>query len=164
MPVRVLTAAATVAIAFLAAACRPAPSAQAAGGGHTAVSAELVPVFTAQLERSAADWNRGDLEGFVSDYARDSLTGFLSGGRVQRGYDWVREHYAPSFRKGANRDSLRFENVEVRPLGADFALVTARYVLHRGGMTTSTGPFTLVMQRQPDGWKILHDHTSTDPR
>lgn len=42
------------------------------------------------------------------------------------------------------------------------ALVTARYVLHRDGRTTSSGPFTLVMERGPDGWKILHDHTSSD--
>jgi ketosteroid isomerase-like protein len=49
-------------------------------------------------------------------------------------------------------------------LGADVALLTARYVLHRGGATTSSGPFTLVMQRQSDGWRILHDHTSSDPR
>jgi beta-aspartyl-peptidase (threonine type) len=165
MPLSVLTAAVTVALALLAAACRSAPPVEAPAGTHAgASSAELVPVFTAQLDRSAADWNRGDLDGFMADYARDSLTGFLSEGRVQRGYDWIREHYAPRFREGATRDSLRFEHVEARPLGADFALVTARYVLHRGGATTSTGPFTLVMQRQPDGWKILHDHTSSDPR
>jgi ketosteroid isomerase-like protein len=42
------------------------------------------------------------------------------------------------------------------------ALVTARCVLHRDGRTTSSGPFTLVMERGPDGWKILHDHTSSD--
>src|SRR5439155_25591870 len=28
----------------------------------------------AMLARSAADWNAGDLVGFMSDYARDSLT------------------------------------------------------------------------------------------
>ncbi len=155
MSVRTLAAAPAVAlatsIAFLAPACRSVPAAD-------------VRAFTAQLDRSAADWNRGDLDGFMSDYARDSLTGFVSGGRVQRGYGWIREHYAPLFREGATRDSLRFETVELRALGDDVALVTARYVLHRDGAAVSSGPFTLVMQRQPDGWKILHDHTSSDPR
>jgi beta-aspartyl-peptidase (threonine type) len=125
---------------------------------------DVVPVFRAQFERSAADWNRGDLDGFMSDYARDSLTGFVSGGRVERGFGWIRDHYAPLFQPGARRDSLRFESIHARPLGSGFALVTARYVLYRDGATTSSGPFTLVMQRQPDGWKILHDHTSSDPR
>jgi ketosteroid isomerase-like protein len=35
-------------------------------------------------------------------------------------------------------------------------------VLFRGDSTTSSGPFSLVMERRPDGWKILHDHTSSD--
>ncbi|HEX2450626.1 MAG TPA: nuclear transport factor 2 family protein [Gemmatimonadales bacterium] len=152
MSVRVFTAPPVLALALLLAACRPEPR------------ADLVPVFTAQFHRSAADWNRGDLDGFMADYARDSLTGFVSAGRVERGYDWIRAHYAPRFREGARRDSLRFENVQARPLGRDFALVTARYVLARDGATVSSGPFTLVMQRQADGWKILHDHTSSDPR
>jgi ketosteroid isomerase-like protein len=37
-------------------------------------------------------------------------------------------------------------------------------VLALGGATTSSGPFTLVMEHQANGWKILHDHTSSDPR
>jgi ketosteroid isomerase-like protein len=42
------------------------------------------------------------------------------------------------------------------------SLIAARYVLYRGGQTTSSGPFTLVMERRTDGWKILHDHMSSD--
>ncbi|MGH7631339.1 MAG: YybH family protein [Gemmatimonadales bacterium] len=161
MSVRVVTAASAVALAALAAACRSAPSAEERPAPS---AAGLAAGFTAQFDRSAADWNRGDLDGFMADYARDSLTGFVSEGRVQRGYDWIRKRYAPLFGPGAQRDSLRFDGVAARPLGAEFALVTARYLLHRGGATISSGPFTLVMQRQPDGWKILHDHTSSDPR
>ncbi len=165
MPLRALAATPAVALALLATACRSAPPAPAgAGEQDQPAPADLVPVFTAQLDRSAADWNRGDLDGFMADYARDSLTGFVSQGRVERGYDWIRGHYAPLFGSGAKRDSLRFESVEARPLGPGVALLTARYVLHRDGSTTSSGPFTLVMRRQPDGWKILHDHTSSDPR
>lgn len=165
MPIRIVTAARAVAIASLATACRPAAPASGPAQQESASAArELVRDFTVQLDRGASDWNRGDLDGFMADYARDSLTGFVSGGRVQRGYEWIREHYAPRFKEGTTRDSLRFEAVEARPLGAEHALVNARYVLFRGGVTTSSGPFTLVMHRQPDGWKILHDHTSSDPR
>jgi uncharacterized protein (TIGR02246 family) len=124
--------------------------------------AELTGAITAQLARSAEAWNRGELDRFVSDYAPDSGTGFVSSGHVQRGPDWIREHYLPRFAPGAKRDSLRFEDFDVRPLAPTVALVTARYNLYRDGQTTSSGPFTLVMERRPDGWKILHDHTSSD--
>jgi ketosteroid isomerase-like protein len=147
----------TIASVLVTAACQDKPSSPPA-------REELTAAMVAQFNRAAADWNRGDLDGFMSDYARDSLTGFVSNGRVERGFGWIRDHYTPSFRPGVARDSLRFESVEASLLGVDYALVTARYVLHKGGAITSSGPFTLVMQRQADGWKILHDHTSSDPR
>jgi ketosteroid isomerase-like protein len=126
--------------------------------------AELTRRLTVQFARSAADWNRGDLPGFLSDYAPESTTSFVSGGHVMKGIDWIRSHYAPRFAPGAVRDSLRFEELEARPLGERYALVTARYVLFRGGAITSSGPFSLVMEERLGGWKILHDHTSSDPR
>ena len=81
---------------------------------------------------------------------------------MHRGYNWIRQHDAPRFAPGVSRDSLRFEEFDVRPLAATVALVTARYVLYRNGQTIASGPFTLVMERRSDGWKILHDHTSSD--
>ena len=118
----------------------------------------------AMLDASAVEWNRGNLDGFVGTYANDTATTFVSGGQVQRGFAWIRQHYAPTFLAGARRDSLRFERFVARPLGRDFAMVTARYVLFRGDSVTSSGPFTLVLQRQGTNWRIIHDHTSSDPR
>ena len=148
--------------ALLLAACR-------AGGRPTTVpvprsdSAALTEQITDQLERAAADWNRGDLEGFLSDYAPESTTTFVDGRRARHGFDFIRQRYAPLFAPDARRDSLHFEEVETRRLSPTLALVTARFILVRGGAPTGSGPFTLVMERRPAGWKILHDHTSGDP-
>jgi uncharacterized protein (TIGR02246 family) len=138
-----------------------------AGGRPTMAPTPSDPValtqqMVAQLERAARDWNRGDLNGFLSDYAPESTTTFVDGRRARHGFDFIREHYSRWFARG--RDSLRFEEVETRRLGPTLALVTARYILERNGATTSSGPFTLVMERRPQGWKILHDHSSSDPR
>jgi ketosteroid isomerase-like protein len=142
-----------VLLAFLAS-CRPA----------AAPAPDADPrALEAQFARSAEAWNRGDLDSFIADYAADSLTTFVSGGHVQRGFAWIRDHYAPAFALGAARDSLRFEEFAARPLGQGRALVTARFVLTRAGRVSSSGPFTLVMEYRPEGWKILHDHTSSDP-
>jgi ketosteroid isomerase-like protein len=126
--------------------------------------AALSRQMVAQLERAAADWNRGDLAGFLSDYAPESTTTFVDGRRARHGFDFIRQNYAPRFAPGARRDSLHFEEIEVRPLSSSLALVTARFILQRGGATTASGPFTLVMEQRPTGWKILHDHSSSDPR
>lgn len=124
--------------------------------------ATLTSTIEQQFGREADAWNRGDLDAFMSDYANDSLTSFVTGGHLHRGYQFIRQNYAPRFAPGASRDSLRFEEFAVRPLSTSLALVTARYILFRDGKNTSSGPFSLVMERRPDGWKILHDHTSRD--
>src|SRR3989441_11085951 len=109
-----------------------------------ACSAPKVPLgdpqaeMAAMLVRSAADWNRGDLAGFMGDYAKDSMTTYVSGGHVQYGWQALYDHYrAGYFTPGQSRDSLRFEDVRVRPLTTDLALCTARFKLMRGAAVTA---------------------------
>ena len=147
-----------LALALAATACSRAPSSQTPS--PAALGAEL----EAQLQRSAVAWNSGDLDRFMADYARDSLTSFMGARAPVYGWQTIRDRYAPAFQPGARRDSLRFERFAVRPLSPTLALVTARFNLYRGDSVTASGPFTLVMEHRPDGWKILHDHTSPDPR
>jgi len=117
------------------------------------------------MSRSADDWNRGDLAGFMSDYARDSLTSYVAPGRVEYGwqplYDRYQAHY---FAPGMSRDSLSFTDVRVRTLASPFAFATARFALHRGDSVVASGPFTVVLERRDGRWLILHDHTSSDPK
>src|SRR5207245_6092137 len=139
--------------------------------GLAACSAPHVPLGNPQVEievmlrRSAADWNRGDLAGFMSDYARDSLTSYVSGGHVQYGWQKLFDRYqATYFAPGKTRDSLTFEEVRVRRLAPDLAFCTARFKLMRGDSITASGPFTLVLEKRGARWYILHDHTSSDPK
>ena len=139
--------------------------------GLAACSAPHVPLGNPQVEievmlrRSAADWNRGDLAGFMSDYARDSLTSYVSGGHAQYGWQKLADRYrANYFAPGKSRDSLAFEEVRVRPLTMDLAYATARFLLHRGDSLVASGPFTLILQKRGERWQILHDHTSPDPK
>ena len=119
----------------------------------------------AQLTRSAAAWNRGDLAEFMNDYARDSLTSFVTGGHVQYGWQPIYDRYqAAYFAPGKSRDSLTFDNVRVRPLTTDLAFCTARFALHRGERLIASGPFTLILANRDDLWLIIHDHTSSDPK
>ncbi len=120
--------------------------------------------IAALLARSANDWNHGDLDGFMSDYAKDSLTGYVTGGHVQYGWQPMYDRYQSAyFAPGKSRDSLSFEEIRVRPLTMDLAFATARFQLHRGDSLVASGPFTLILQKRGDRWLILHDHTSPDP-
>src|ERR1041385_5135526 len=121
--------------------------------------------IAAALARSASDWNRGNLDGFMSDYARDSTTSYVTGGHVQYGWQPLYDHYQTTyFAPGKSRDSLSFSEVRVHPLTLDLAFATARFALHRGDSLTASGPFTLILQKRGDRWLILHDHPSADPK
>jgi beta-aspartyl-peptidase (threonine type) len=119
------------------------------------------------LRASAASWNAGDLDGFLDDYWRSEELTFSGGTGVTRGWDDVRTRYLDSYwAPGASRDSLRFEGIEVIPLGSDHALALGQYVLYRpeeDGAVVSSGYFSLVLWKPNGHWKILHDHTSATP-
>lgn len=55
-----------------------------------------------------------------------------------------------------------FSAVEIVPLGADSALVRGRWRLALPDGRKPGGLFTLIFRRLPEGWKIIHDHTSSE--
>jgi len=118
--------------------------------------AEIQSVLNAQQEA----WNRGDIDAFMSGYARSPSPIFVSGDEVQRGWDTVREHYRKKYSDHTKMGTLTFSEIEVMPLSADSALVLGRWTLQRAN-DKPHGRFTLIFKRLPEGWRIVHDHTST---
>jgi len=128
-----------------------------------AVSADLTATVRSGLEASAAGWNRGDLDAFMDVYLDSPTTTYVGGSGLRRGFAAIRSRYEPLFEPGAGRDSLRFEDLEVRRLDEDAAAGIARWILHREGRVTESGFFTLVLRRIDGEWKIVHDHSSSVP-
>jgi beta-aspartyl-peptidase (threonine type) len=112
------------------------------------------------LTESEKAWNGGDLAGFMEWYKRGEETTFLGSSGLTHGWDTIRQRYEGRFEPGASRDSLRFEELVTRPLTPWLGLATARYVLFQGDSVTSTGVFTLVVERTPEGWRIIHDQSA----
>src|SRR5215471_98388 len=117
--------------------------------------AEIQSVLNAQQEA----WNRGDIDVFMNGYARSPSPIFVSGDEVQRGWDTVRERYRKKYSDRTKMGTLTFSEIEVTPLSADSALVLGRWTLQRAN-DKPHGRFTLIFKRLPDGWGIVHDHTS----
>lgn len=122
--------------------------------------AEVRAAVVILLDSGASAWNRGDLEGFMRDYARGTATTFVTSKGVLRGPEAIQQMYAPRFAPGGTRDSLSFENVEVDVLGTDALHVLAYYRLMRGDSTVARGPTSLIMRWLDGRWQIRHDHSS----
>jgi ketosteroid isomerase-like protein len=55
--------------------------------------------------------------------------------------------------------TLSFSEIEVTMLSPDSAVVLGGWRLKRGN-DEPHGRFTLIFKRLPEGWRIVHDHTS----
>ena len=141
---------------------------------------EIQNVLHAQQEA----WNRGDIDAFMEGYWRSDETVFVSGDEVTRGWQKVLDRYKKKYSDRAKMGTLTFSNSEITPLSADAAVALGSWRLKRatdngagGSRATKTrkpervgepgaepinphGRFTLIFRRFPEGWKIVHDHTS----
>lgn len=113
----------------------------------------------AALQASEDAWNRGDLKGHLAIYDA-SVTAMTKTG-PRPGIAPIEAAFTQAyFRDGKPKQQLRTEQIGIRTLSADAALMTGRFILSGGGEPEQSGWFTLVWQRTPSGWKVVHDHTS----
>ena len=125
------------------------------GFQSTADAAAIKAVF----DTTAAGWNRGELPVYLSAYV-DSATAMGSTGLV-RGVSGIEGQMKAGFwRTGRPLQSLSYDHLEIRPIGPDQAIATGQYILTGGGRPNRTGWFTTIWVRTPQGWRMVHDHSS----
>lgn len=113
----------------------------------------------AVLSAQQTAWNRGDVDAFLVGYWHSPELTFSGSSGVARGWDGVMARYKRTYPDRAAMGHLDFAELEYRFLGPDAALVLGHWHLKRENDELG-GVFSLVWQRFPDGWKIVHDHTS----
>ena len=114
----------------------------------------------AVLAQQARDWNDGSIERFMRGYAKRADIRFASGGEVQRGWQPLFDRYVKKYGDRAAMGRLTFSDVEVTVLSSDAAVVLGRWRLQREKDEPS-GLFTLIFRKFPEGWRVVHDHTSS---
>jgi ketosteroid isomerase-like protein len=134
-------------------------TAACAGRTHAgAPRGDAATAIRAVLDSTALGWNRGDLAMYLAAYDEGitsrGATGFVRGKtaaeQVMRDGFW---------KDGRPAQQLRYEHLDIRPLGADHALMTGQFVLTGGGRPDRTGWFTTVWARTAKGWRMIHDHS-----
>jgi len=113
------------------------------------------------LDDQTAAWNRGDLTGFMQGYWHSPEVTFFSGDRIIKGWESTLQRYRDKY-QGAGKElgKLSFTDENIQMLGPDAALVTARWHLEMTDGKKLEGLTTLLCKRLPEGWRIVHDHSS----
>ena len=118
------------------------------------VKGELLRILDVQK----AAWNRQDMGGFMAYYWKSDRLTYQSGADRFRGWNSLLERYQKSY-SGASWGALDFTDLEVNVLSADAAYVIGRWRVALKD-AAKEGVFTIVFRRLPEGWRIVHDHSS----
>ena len=106
-------------------------------------------------------WNRHDLEGFMAGYWNSPELTFFSGAEEHDGWQATIDRYLAKYASpGHEMGKLEFSGLRVVVLSQDSAFVRGAWKLTMSDGKTPHGLFTLVFRKLPQGWKIVHDHTS----
>jgi uncharacterized protein (TIGR02246 family) len=121
--------------------------------------AAIKQVFNDQV----AAWNRGDVETFMHGYKNSPDTTFI-GKTVAYGYQPILARYKTAYSTPAAMGKLDFSEFAVRFLGSNYAVATGKYHLARtdAGGGEASGIFSTILEREPEGWRIILDHTSSN--
>lgn len=112
------------------------------------------------LHDQAAAWNRGDLKGFMNTYWNSPELSFYSGRDKRKGWQETYERFRQRYQAdGREMGQLTFSELIADRLSNDRMMVRGRWKLDMKA-ETHDGLFTLIVEKKPEGWRIIHDHTS----
>ncbi|MBB6146023.1 uncharacterized protein (TIGR02246 family) [Silvibacterium bohemicum] len=138
-----------------------------------ALSTLARPLALAQINEKAAieqvlrgqqeAWNKGDIQTFMRGYKDSPDTTFI-GKSIAHGYQPILKRYLTGYSTPDAMGHLDFSELDTRMLGPDHAVVVGKFHLTRNaaGGGDASGIYSLILEREPEGWRIILDHTSTN--
>ena len=135
----------------------PQTSSVSAINDEIKVSLAVTQVLGSQMKA----WNDHNLGAFMAGYWKSPDLTFFSGANERHGWQATMDRYQSTYQSpGREMGKLEFANVRVEAVGADAAFARGEWHLTMSDGKTPHGLFTLIFRKFPDGWKIIHDHTS----
>jgi micrococcal nuclease len=128
----------------------------------TAAGQSVDGQIRAEVARYVAAINSGDARAVAALYLDARRTSSAGDGQIHRGWQAVAALLSELY-KQAGAVRMTADSVIVAELGNDAAVAVLRYqwALDRMSPQPVTGAMTLVYARTRQGWRVVHDHTST---
>jgi len=147
-----------IAVLFMAAsAVTPRALTQGQASKPEVQQAAIRKVLEAQVEA----WNKHDLEGFMFGYWNSPRLTFFSGAKETQGWQATLERYRKNYESAhAEMGKLEFSDLQIDMLGPQSAFVRGQFRLTLSNGKQPHGLFTLIFREFPEGWRIVHDHSS----
>ncbi len=115
------------------------------------------------LEQQAEAWNRADLHEYMQGYWNSADLTFYSGGTVSSGWQGAYDRYRRRYQsEGRTMGRLTFSDLRIELLSSESAYVRGKWRLQMPDGSRPGGLFTLIFRKRSEGWRIVHDHTSSE--
>jgi beta-aspartyl-peptidase (threonine type) len=115
----------------------------------------------ALLNSQVAAWNHGDLKGYMQGYWHSDELTFFAADTESAGWEAAYQRYRTAYQaKDKEMGHLTFSNLRVQVLAPDAAFVRGRWQLTMRDGSHRAGLFTIILRHLPEGWRIIHDHSS----
>jgi ketosteroid isomerase-like protein len=139
-------------------------TANASQGGMSASQRADLEKGMKQLLLTQVDaWNHGDLDGFMQGYWHSPDLTFFSGATVTHGWEPTLLRYRQRYKsEGKEMGKLEFQDLTIDLLSPNSGVVRGKWQLTMSDGKQPHGLFTLILKRMPEGWRIVHDHTSSE--
>ena len=110
------------------------------------------------LEQQTVEWNKGNLEGFMSGYWQNDSLMFINNNGISYGWQRALDNYKKGYPDTASMGKLNFNLLQIKRLSADYFFVIGKWHLTRS-IGDVGGAFTLVVRKIKGRWVITADHS-----
>ena len=110
------------------------------------------------LEQQTVEWNKGNLEGFMSGYWQNDSLMFINNNGISYGWQKALDNYKKGYPDTASMGKLNFNLLQIKRLSADYFFVIGKWHLTRS-IGDVGGAFTLVICKIKGRWIITADHS-----
>jgi ketosteroid isomerase-like protein len=117
----------------------------------------------ALLDTQVAAWNKKDLDGYMAGYWKSDQLTFFGGGTVTTGWQATLDRYKQRYQgEGKEMGTLSFTDLHIETLAKNVSLARGGWHLKMSAGKELKGLFTVIVKKLPEGWRIIHDHSSMD--
>lgn len=111
------------------------------------------------LNRQTADWNKGDIDGFMKGYWENDSLMFVGKNGVTYGYNNTLQNYKKGYPDTASMGKLTFNFIRIKRLSKKYYFVVGKWHLKRS-IGDVSGHYNLLFEKINGQWVIIADHSS----
>ena len=110
------------------------------------------------LEQQTVEWNKGNLEAFMSGYWKNDSLMFIGNRGISYGWQKALDNYKKGYPDTASMGKLNFNLLQIKRLSSDYFFVIGKWHLTRS-IGDVGGAFTLVIRKIKGRCVIIADHS-----